>query len=287
MDGKPELQLAFEHLNAVVTDLVVRGRQPLLQGVKPALQARTNRAFDERALGFATFLDFVRAAEKAGFVSMRMEAGGRRIDPCSPASTAPTSKPQIRRDLWAAFTDWSGHRRYAWDADREFVETLQDHGSEKSVEAHQSSRLIPIQSISEATNLGWIREFIEKRPDDPFGQVVQTVLDAPDATFVRFALVARADPNFIGAWRAFRVGRIAEAIRTWAARHALEIDPYSPIESISPLGVTPIEHEPVREVARGSVENLRTAIKCAIDKMSLAELRELRLPVGSLEGTGL
>lgn len=288
MTDKPELQTAFEELNAVVTDLVARGRQPLLQGVKPALQVRTNRAFDERALGFATFLDFVRAAEQAGFVSTQPVPGGRRIDPRSPTATTPTPKPQIRRDLWAAFTDWSGRRGYAWDVDREFVETPRDDESETPIGGRSGSRLVPIMPISEATNLSWAREFIEKQPADPFAQVVRTVLEAPDATFVRFALVARADSEFVGAWRAFRVGRIADAIRTWAARHALDVDPYSPVESTPSLvDIRPVETELPHGSSRESTDHLRTAIKRAIDKMSPAELRELRLPVGSLEGTGL
>jgi hypothetical protein len=281
MTDQLDLSTAFDELNAVVSDLLRRGRKPLIQGVKPALQVRTGRSFDERALGFATFLDFVRAAEQAGVVTVRQVSSGRWIDPVRRAIESSPQNPRIRADLWVAFNDWSGRKRYTWDADRQFVEVQPADEGAAAPAPRPGTRLIPIVPIAEETQLQWARDFLAGHPNERIAESVQPTLETGKGSFVRFALLIRADSRVAAEWRAARKARVAEAIRSWAARHALDVDPYSPVESRS---IETAHHEASPDEP---VDQLRAAIKRAVDRMSPSELRELRIPVGSLEGSGI
>jgi hypothetical protein len=285
---QPDLGAAFDELRAVVSDLVERGRKPLVQGVKPTLQRRSGGQFDENALGFASFGDFVHAAELAGAVHTRPAPGGRLVEPGPPARDArallaaePTRvrqpRLQIRRELWRAFTDWSGRRDYAWDRTRQAVVAwrLESHDAGSA-----STAFVPISPIPEEEQIQWAQNFLAEHTASPVIEPLTTILGGGLGSFVVFSRFIRTDRELTAEWAARRKHLVADAIREWAQQHGLEVDPYSSVGRGSFATETP------PEAPQDGVERLRTAVKRAIDQMSPAELRELRLPVGSLEGSG-
>lgn len=290
MTDQRDLEAAFAELRAVVSDLVERGRKPLVQGVKPALQRRSGGEFDENALGFSSFGDFVRAAELAGAVHTRSAPGGRLVEPGPPARDALVLRAaespravrqprlQIRRELWRAFTDWSGRRGYAWDRTRQTVvgRRLESHDA-----SPVSTAFVPISPIPEEEQIQWARNFLAEHTASPVIEPLTTILGGGPGSFVVFSRFIRTDRELTVEWAARRKQLVADAIREWAQQHGIEVDPYSSITSGSFAAETPPEEPQDR------IERLRAAVKRAVDQMSPAELRELRLPVGSLEGSGL
>jgi hypothetical protein len=268
---------AFAVLHETVDDLVRRERKPRIQGVKPGMQFRTGGRFDEHALGFPTFAAFVEAAVAAGVITQRREPGGRLLMPVGTSLAISTERPSIRQDLWKAFTDWSG-RMYVWDRDARIAHektTTDDEGT-------ADDRFVPIPSASEAEQLGWARQFVESNTGDRTADALATVLASGDARFEQFSTLIHSNPRLEGEWKGERRRRVAEAIRGWAEDAGLDVDPYAAVD-------TAVLASDVRRASDAAdVEvRLRAAVRQAVDRMSLSELRELRLPLWSLEGTGL
>lgn len=266
---------AFDALRDAVADLQLRERKTLIQGVKPNLQVKTGGQFDERALGFEAFGDFVRAAAAAGVIRLTRERHGLALS--VPASAGPGPSPirsRIHHDLWRAFTDWSHERRYAWNDERRAVESFPAQGG-PPIPGH----LVPIPHASEEEQLAWAREFLDRQKGSRVAAALRASLGG-DGAYGRFSLLIRSDARLEGEWHDERRSRIADAIRGWAIERGLDVDPYMTDQVVAIASADDPD-------AEGSVERLRLAVKAAVDKMSAAELRELRLPLGSLEGSGL
>ncbi|SDT08003.1 PIN domain-containing protein [Jiangella sp. DSM 45060] len=71
LDGQQE---AFDLLRSVVLDLTAKHGRAALSGLKDQLR-RARPGFSEQALGFRSFLQFVRAAATTGTIELRWDAG--------------------------------------------------------------------------------------------------------------------------------------------------------------------------------------------------------------------
>jgi hypothetical protein len=278
----PRVRAAFDVLRDVVADLQLRDRKTLIQGVKPRLQVETGGKFDEQELGFESFGAFVQAAAAAGVIHVaRVRHGFALSLPGSTPDAAQTqTRPRINHNLWRAFTDWSHDRRYAWDPNRRVVVTFPVDEENEENATLIPENLVPIPPASGEEQLEWVREFLEAQKGSRVADALLSMLDGDDA-FEQFSLLVRSEPRLDGEWRGQRRSRVADAIRSWAQEQDVQIDPYmeDEIVAVPVLSSVPSSEDPV--------ERLRSAVKYAIDKMSAAELRELRLPLGSLEGSGL
>jgi len=264
VDGT-SVEAAFAELRDAVVDLVNRGRQPLIQGVKPALQRRTGRAFDERALGFHSFREFVEAAAAEGFVSIRRTQHGPRIEPPTRLLASPTGRPRIRPDLWAAFTGWSGGRRWVWDPART-----------RAISAAPGDDIpggIEITPSDAATHVQWAREFLGDNSDAKSAEGLLLVLNNSDAPYEQFSRLIRADSRLDGEWRGFRRRKVVDAIKKWAEENQVSVDPFGPADLPEPARPEPVEDQ---------LEPLRTLAREAIEHMSASELHDLRLPLGAV-----
>lgn len=280
-----ELTQAFDALRAVVEDLVQRDRKTLVQGVKPALQTHTGNTFDERSLGFDSFGAFIRAAVDRGVVRQRRVRGGWLVEPITgPTPTQGARSKGIRSDLWTAFTDWSGRKSYAWAIEDGRVEVTPAKGfggSANSV-AHGNG-LVAIPAAAEADHVDWAKEFLGAHNQERRTvEALNDVLNSQALPYAKFALMIRSNPRLESEWKAERRERVEKAIREWATNHGLTIDLRA--ETPEPPSLGAVTTEFTEEEA---TSQLRNAVKLAIDRMPASELRELRLPVGSLEGTGI
>ena len=257
-----QVEAAFEQVEAVVGRLVSRGRSTTASAVKLAMLA-LDEPFDEHAMGFAGFQEFLEAAQSAGHV--RLERVGSGPNPPvvvqQPLPQAllfePTSPPEtreIRKDLWQAFVDWSG------SAQRYF-----DERSGRALRGDSIPEGAPaIEVISRAVTLTWMREFAGAQFDPAKSALEVALADSkPARTFAQS--VRRL--NLIEAWIEHRRTRVAEHIDRWAEASGVSIDPFGPMPEI------------VLTDRNASIDTLRAVARQAIDRMTEAELNDLKLPL--------
>lgn len=214
-----DLKHAFELLRDSVEGLLAQGKIAATAGVKPEMQRRSYGGFDERRLGFATFRDFIRAAEEAGVV--RVTHRGPGVTHLAPAHgrepvAAPGSGPtlrRVRRDLWEAFFDWHHGPRY-WDArDKRVVED--------AAPGERDPRFFLITPISLDQQVEWMRSFASE-VEDPLAEALRAVLDTRRPAQA-FAGLLRTNRRMQILWNQRRLDLVAEHIGRWASAHGLEI----------------------------------------------------------------
>lgn len=270
---------AFGALRNVVSDLKTRERKTLIQGVKPALQLASGGEFNEQALGFRTFREFVDAAESAGYVSKTRTMSGLSIEPGPGDLPSRSRLPRVRPDLWRAVLDWSAHKTHWWDPQRRHVVDLD---STAAVPAD----LVRLEPLSRDTHKAWALDFLSHHESSSIAPgLVAALQHSEEGGFEQFSRLIRADARLNGEWQGERRRRVADSIRAWANVNGLEVDPFAPTPIFDETNRSQVEVD--RGVEDAGVRQLREAVKRAVDRMSPTELRQLSLPVGSLEGSGL
>src|SRR5438270_5846458 len=75
-DRNSALEAALKELDEIVRERFRARRPTVAATLKAELQRRFNGRFDERAIGFAGFRDFLKEAEARHVVTLRRAAGG-------------------------------------------------------------------------------------------------------------------------------------------------------------------------------------------------------------------
>lgn len=252
-----DLKHAFALLHDAVEGLVAQGKTAATAGVKPEMQRRSYGGFDEHRLGFATFRDFIRAAEQAGVVRVTHRGPGvthlAPVDgPLAAPRSAPTSR-RIRHDLWEAFFDWHHVPRY-WDArDQRVVEEAAPSSGEQ--------RFFLITPISLHQQVDWMRAFANAL-EDPLAETLRVILDTPRPAQA-FSALLRADRHVQVLWSQRRLELVAEHIGGWAAANGLQIPIW-------------------QETGVSASGNLRALLHRAIDAIPEDELHLVALPASAL-----
>jgi hypothetical protein len=232
----------FTLLAAVVRDYHLNGRRALGATLKPDLYRRFR--LTEQQLGYAKFGDFLRAAERAGFVSVVMTLGGD-LEVFPPSASVPPAQqkmfvdapprpvlpvgsvsPQavlrddasvrVRVDLWNAFTSYSA--RWVYDP---------IHDRAVRVLAGQSDPVIlgggqPISiPAGRERTLGWMRAFAEMQDPEPKSRLL-AALDGGETTPYQFNSTLRSSMKMLKAWQKYHVRQVVAAIETWAASNNLK-----------------------------------------------------------------
>lgn len=252
-----DLNRAFALLHDAVEDLVAQGKIAATAGVKPEMQRRSYGGFDEHRLGFATFRDFIRAAEQAGVVRVTHHGPGvthlATVEgPVAVPGSAPAMR-RIRRDLWEAFFDWHRAPRY-WDAhDQRVVEEAAPSPGER--------RFFLITPISLDQQVDWMRAFADAL-DDPLAEALRAVLDTPRPAQA-FAALLRTNRHVQVLWNQRRLDLVAEHISRWAGAHGLGI--------------------PIWQQAGGSAGgDLRALLHRALDAVPDDQLHLVALPASAV-----
>jgi len=231
----------FTLLAAVVRDYHLNGRRALGATLKPDLYRRFR--LTEQQLGYLKFGDFLRAAERAGFVKVVMTLGGDlevfprdvAVNPAqqkmfvdvSPRPTLPVVpvSPQamlrddapvrVRVDLWNAFTSFSARWVYDPIHDRA-VRVLEGQSDPLILGGGQP---IPIPAGRERT-LAWMRAFAEMQDPEPKARLL-AALDGGETTPYQFNSTIRSSMRMLKAWQRYHVRQVVAAIETWAASNNL------------------------------------------------------------------
>lgn len=145
------------------------------------------------------------------------------------------------------------------------------HAAVRVAVEQEPERFVDIEPIPQNEQLGWMREFADSEPDSPLKTDLLEALQSgrPAASF---AGRLRQTPTALRRWNRRREERVARVIEQWAQAHNVS---------------TPIYEEPLQPahgegtLLRATLDEavLRAQIHGAIDKMPLAELMRLPIPL--------
>ena len=263
---------AFQVLASIVREAYSIGRPCMGAGLKLRLRHGSFNSFDERRLGFFKFGDFLRAAERAGFVQLRSTPGGDIAVfppgipiPQSPSvlssrltTTTPLTLPEsrhsysnpietsgyvrVRPDLWNAFNSYSS----AWVYDRlnDIAYKLPqsaDAGDGSTLPANPNTIQIP---AGRDRVLGWMRSFAAIQDTDTKARLLATLED--NAGPFQFRNAVSTDIGLRKGWRRYHIQQVLTAIEMWA--NSNQLTPKDIATRLNPLGQnywTPRLLEPV------------------------------------------
>jgi hypothetical protein len=284
--------LAFNELATVVGSLIAEGRATRAAGVKARLLKRTDPPFDEKALGFATFRDFLRAAGAAGFVTpIEPAAIGEDMNVLLPRPTSanrvisvPAPGPRIREDLWDAFSRWDWDVLHLWDtqAQRAMRIPARARPNESTEQAAlraawnaTPSRFVTIDFVTPETLVSWAKEWVTSLDVGTISESLLHALD-DDLPVRKFTDLVRQH-GLVGSWQAEYTRRMRGVIGTWRSAHGLQID-LTPASE--PPRVERRRSSPTRvEVLELDVDKIRNHVHSVVDQMTVGELLSLSVPL--------
>lgn len=289
MTVDPILQrAAFDRLAATVAALVERKRATRSAGVKPAL----GPDFDHVALGYATFREFLKAAEREGCVRLIARPGMPDVDVVLPDAVVASTPDQqrIRPDLWKAFVDWRAGLIRVYDQVLDHAFTLPAVASPgedrrwpvvRELLRTEPSRFQRIASIEPATVQMWMKDFAQAHEKEDVRAVLLAATQQvrPIAAFTSTARAFGCLPD----WNAWRQRKTAQVIDDWAKKHELSLGEETGDHAVP----EPLERE-APSLADASdygsvVSSRRASIKAAVDRMSSDDLDKLWLPIYALD----
>lgn len=293
---------AFDALRSVVAEWRAQGKRTTTAGVKPALVRATDGQFNERDLGFASFRAFLVAAEEAEVIRLyRPERGHWLIllpgeEPTTlPMAESPESavKGRLKPPIWSVFVEWGDDWVRLWDKrdGRAFWYPIGADG--RPAWEGDPERFAPIQHASQQVQIEWMKEWAEGLPPAERDLVLPTVGSTIQGAF-RNQL---AHLGLLPAWREELRQRMVLFTSAWAdangvARSQLldnrRPEPRGPAARGEKVASPSVGPTPAKEDASRAVEGdpseaeLRSRLRDAIDRMTVAELLELRLPVHAM-----
>lgn len=287
------LEQAFKLFADLVRENHLAGRRSYGASLKPQLKRQTDGAFDETAVGFASFGAFMKAAADRGLVELHKAPHGPdsqavppNAQPIWDRSEDPNrDQHRVRHDLWASFVDWRPNMLRLYDRSAGTASMISrrprrpEPAPISEIRARYDARPSDFVEISPAafdTQLAWMRAFA----DDVGDTVIQTKLHAAlqaEKPAREFAHAVTEDSEIARSWREQRVRHVVGEIRLWASRHGLKVDPF-----VEPTPAA-TERVPV-DSDTGRVGLLRAALHRAIDVMPESELLRISLPVEYMLG---
>jgi hypothetical protein len=177
----------------------------------------TRRTFDEKALGFATFRDFVESLE--GLVRIDPETRpvlAELLDDArveierSPTRRSIDSRVRVRPDLWDAVLDYTGATAWTWDPQERVATQTPD-------ESDASALLMPTLAKEDLTQ--WRHEFLIERDGDP--AVIQ------DSQVKRWAAghggSSALPPGLRREWFEVLKERVVDRLEAWFAEQQMPV----------------------------------------------------------------
>ncbi|WP_186216093.1 hypothetical protein [Burkholderia gladioli] len=208
----------------------------LKQRLIAASTAAGQRPFNEKALGFRKFSDYLQRAHGDILSLQRPDGMGDVLVSLKSAlpiargvsaAQLPTpirlpSQPVIRSEVWQAFTNPDAKRKRFFYIPSGQIIHYRDGEPPPQLGAASPDEVIEILPISKETQANWMREFLdqasvptqEKSVLEPL--INEDYSSTVNATFSR-ALGPRSD-----AWRKFRTARVIEIILRWADDHEID-----------------------------------------------------------------
>lgn len=253
---------AKDIVRAVLTDIWASEHQPAVgarvKAIVMRMAAERGAEFNERALGYSGFTDFL---SKTGVAAVRFRPGtDALVAPPDHAEAlhleAPVQRERIRADFWDAFVSFpvpGEVRGYDPAAD----------GIVRS-NAALAEGTKPITPITRETQVRWREEFIDSLEDDSPLRELKGQFTAPGGLSL-FTKALTATPSLRPRWNDFLVGRVRTVIEEWGARHGIA-------EVWLARRGEPRSTEPA----------VRARLYALLDQIPIERLLELRVPLGWL-----
>lgn len=202
----------------------------LKQRLKAAYGARGLGVFDERALGYPKFTEYlekvhgdlvsIERSGEAGDVQVFLKRSSTlSLTVALGAAThaAPTTTRAIRTAVWQAFANPDPLRKRFFDTDGKVVHYLEGSNSDAQQIVEASPHLyVAIPPIAQATQSGWMKEFLENLSVNAVEKsLLEQMVTEPYSSTLN-ATFTRALGNHGQAWSRFRTERVTSIIQSWA-----------------------------------------------------------------------
>jgi hypothetical protein len=219
---------AFRTIASIVHEFGVQGRVCRGATLKPEYLRRVP-LLTEQALGFRKFGDLLRAAERAGYVSVtpRLGADLELTPPVATSESAAAPPPRIvpddvmppgepialtgavrvRPDLWRAFN--SNSVSYSYSRQRDLALPASSAGG-------GDPSLVPVPNLSDKVR-SLMRDFASTHQIELGSDLVRQLLQARHRYDCEIAL--RAFPALLKRWRAAYLAFVLAEIKSWAAQN--------------------------------------------------------------------
>jgi len=293
-DRDAALRVGLDELVLAVQERFRAGRPAVAAALKSDLQRRFNGRFDERVMGLFSFRDFLKEAEARRLIRLRWAAGGDLealppglTEPPVAAATQSDTGPQgtvyIRPDIWRAFVDWRPNWTRAYDRQQDravmFPASATPFDAAEWVEARASLAAHPdrfrlIEPIAMEKQLAWMNELIDQIPEVATRDLLRSAIDT-NRPFGAFARSVAALPEVKARWNQVMQERVFAIAREWMEKNGLRLDLVQ--ERRPRPGAAAPESTP-----RSSEQEIRARVHAAIDRMPIAELKRIELPIAYL-----
>ncbi|MGM1058548.1 UPF0158 family protein [Saccharothrix sp. Mg75] len=293
---------AFGLVQLAVTNLRSRGRRTTAAAVKTEMQRLSAGGFSESEYGHKSFRHFLVAAEKAGFIAVRLPAYGSGQDAeismpqdVQPPESSTSSVRSIRPDIWSTFFDYRPditrvfdlrtHRAAKFPIDPTSRESSDVSELRTRFMDHPNEFLV-IEPVQIDEQLGWMKAFASET-SEPERALLEDALKK-EKPLAAFTSMVRSNTSLTERWNRFRLGRVTARVKDWMQQHGLEFDLYD-VDSLTgrkrqrDQGGTfgSVTSRTDRTTPRSGVdsEQVRARVHRAVARMPLSELLQLRIPV--------
>src|SRR5579872_1490983 len=283
-DRDAALQASFDELAKVVRERFREGRSTVAAALKAELQRRFAGRFDQTAIGYVSFRDFLKDAEARSLIRTRRARGGDVeavppdvVDQPASASTLPLeSSTFVRPDVWRAFVDWRPNWVRAYDLQQDravmYPASASPFDAPEWIEMRRSAADFPdrfkaIEPIAMDVQLRWITDFVETIADAGTRDQLKATLDSP-RPFGAFARALQAVPEIKAEWNRTREAQVLSYLRDWMDRNKLTLNLIEERPSKPTEGATAPS-----QASTATEQQIRAVLHAAIDRMPLADLR--------------
>lgn len=219
------VQTSFEFLREIVSDKATDANFPVAASIKSSMLDE-QPDFDERTLGFRKFLEFLKAAESAGFVKTLIDPNGHpRVYPTSVSQEsidafleglrlASERSTRMRGEVWRAFVEWRPvdyWRGWDYDYSRIFMApVLEDSRAPWEV---NPERFIEIPVVSMDQQMTWMREFSQNQSNVLKSNLLEAI--GPQSTPGSFKRKLN-EYGLSEQWASALRSRVTEQVSEWA-----------------------------------------------------------------------
>ncbi len=295
------VEAALSLLEGVVQEMYAQARRATAAGVKSRMRHRSDRSFDERALGYASFRDFLEDAQTRGLVAVHhggvdvlVTPPDKQPPPVEPAcvtddthdtDTTDAGPRRVQHHLWRTFVDWTPGLLRTYDRVEQQAFMLpvrpsprepSENRARRQMLEEDGARFVSIDPIPFEVQLGWMHDFTDLQ-GSPIKEQLQLALGSQRPAR-DFTGQIRTAPALNNGWHRHLVDEVVGVITRWAEAHDLQVEIFVPLKGRTPT--TSDVH------SRPTSSTLRAVLHRAIDRMPEHELMAIKLPVGYLIETG-
>lgn len=289
----------------VVSDLTAGGRLASAAAVKTVM-LRKSPTFDERALGYRKFVEYLEAAAQVGVVRL---ARDDRNHPCVfPAETsdavieasvlrtssAVAETRRLKRELWRAVVDWEPADYWrGWDRKHSRVFMTPQTSSGGQPWADDPERYVALPIVSRELQAEWMAEFAAAQKPAAKDDLLAAL--EPGAILGAFRATLAAH-GLLDDWAAALQLHVNVHVQQWATASKVplqrlfdsptrraEAEPVGAPSGGSTGSVTPREAVTQSEVS--FEDALRRRVHNVVDQMNGAELSVITVPARFLVGS--